>query len=352
MRKRVADSYSSDLYSRLSPGAPTVLILTRWSEDDLAARLIKAEGRDDQGGEWRVVHMPAIADSTLTPHGDPLGRADGDPLTHPKIPSSDKAELLKHWGKKKRGSSPYDWGALYQGNPQPVEGALISAELMRERTHLTGLPRPRRIGVAVDPSGGGRDNAGIIGGYLGTDKRLYWTHDRSAVMSSDAWSRAACTLAADTNAQVIVVEKNFGGDQAELALKNAWANLHREWGERHQDDDDPPTNPYRRHCPLIEMRSAKLSKVLRAEPIAGQLREDRIRLADHLSDLVSEWTRYQPGSTWSPGRIDASVLLADELMIPASTGRTVTSPRGSRAEITERAARHGGPRIGPRSYGN
>ncbi|MDQ8706208.1 terminase family protein [Streptomyces sp. LHD-70] len=345
MRKRVADSYSADLYSRLAPGGPLLLVLTRWHEDDLAGRLLR-----DEPGEWDVIHMPAIADLTLTPDGDPLGRQDGDPLSHPKIPTRDKQALLDHWLAKKRGSSPFDWGALYQGNPQPVEGALVTAELMRNQTHLTGLPAPTRIGIAVDPSGGGRDAAGIIGGFMGRDGRLYWTHDRTGVMSSDAWSRAACTLAGETGAQVIVVEKNFGGDQAELAVKGAWDKLRREHDERHQDVPDAPRNPYATMPPLVQMRSAKLSKILRAEPVAGQLREDRIRLADHMPELVTEWCQFQPDSSFSPGRIDASVLLAYELLGPPRTVKAVSAPRGSREDIARRNAQ-GARRMGPRSYG-
>ncbi|MDI3420722.1 terminase large subunit domain-containing protein [Streptomyces luteolus] len=345
MRKRVADSYSADLYSRLAPVGPLLLVLTRWHEDDLAGRLLR-----DEPGEWDVIHMPAIADLTLTPDGGPLGRQDGDPLSHPKIPTRDKQSLLDHWLAKKRGSSPFDWGALYQGNPQPVEGALVTAELMRTQTHLTDVPAARRIGVAVDPSGGGRDTAGIIGGLIGTDRRLYWTHDRTARMSSDAWSRAACTLAAETDASVIVIEKNFGGDQAELAVKGAWDKLRREHDEQHEYVDDAPRNPYVKIPPLIEMRSARQNKIVRAEPVAGQLREDRIRLAGHLPDLVKEWVTFQPDSSWSPGRIDASVLLAYELLGPPISVKSVSTPKGSRTDI----ARRNGPgtrRMGPRSYG-
>ncbi|WP_428950968.1 terminase large subunit domain-containing protein [Streptomyces sp. cg35] len=348
VRKRVANSYSSDLVSRLSPGAPTLLILTRWHEDDLAGRLLKAEGRVEDGGEWTVIHLPALADLDLTPDGDPLGRKQGEPLSHPKIPTRDKGALLAHWYSKRSGSTPYDWGALYQGNPQPTEGALVTAELMRERTHLTGIPGPRRVGVAVDPSGGGRDQAGVIGGHIGTDKRLYWTHDRSGHMTSDQWSRAACTLAMETNASVIYVEKNFGGDQAELVVKTAWKMLREEWPDEH--DGEP--NPYDKIPPLVEAKSAKVGKMLRAEPVAGQIREDRIRLAEHMPELVKEWCTFQVDSSWSPGRIDASVLLSDQLLGPPSTGHAVNSPQGSRQEIANRAAQQrGGPRIGKRSYG-
>ncbi|MDI3420665.1 hypothetical protein [Streptomyces luteolus] len=169
-------------------------------------------------------------------------------------------------------------------------------------------------------------------------------------MSSDVWSRTACTLAGETGAQVIVVEKNFGRGQAELAVKGAWDKLRREYEERHQDVPDAPRNPYATMSPLAHMRSAKLSKILRVEPVAGQLREDRIRVADHMPELVTEWCQFQPDSSFSPGRIDASVLLAYELLGPPKAVKAVSAPRGSREDI----ARRNGPGarcMGPRSYG-
>ncbi|MFJ9900496.1 hypothetical protein ACIQPR_44915 [Streptomyces sp. NPDC091280] len=36
----------------------------------------------------------------------------------------------------------------------------------------------------VDPSGGGRDTAGIIGVFLGAETRVWITHDQPAAMSS------------------------------------------------------------------------------------------------------------------------------------------------------------------------
>lgn len=58
-----------------------------------------------------------------------------------------------------------------------------------------GCSTPSIVAVAVDPSGGDRDTAGIVGGYLGLDGRLHLTHDQSGVMPSADWARAACELA-------------------------------------------------------------------------------------------------------------------------------------------------------------
>jgi len=70
---------------------------------------------------------------------------------------------------KRRSSSVRDWFSLYMCDPRPAEGALLTRELLRQRRCYetnTCDHEPIRAAVAVDPSGGGRDTAGIIGGYL------------------------------------------------------------------------------------------------------------------------------------------------------------------------------------------
>lgn len=340
IRDKVYDWYTDDIISRLSPGAPVVLIMTRWHPDDLAARVIADEGREEEGGRWRVIHMPALC---TDPEKDPLGRAYGEPLPHPKVRAGDKAKALKHWEDKRRTSSLRGWHALYQGDPKPEEGALVSRKLLRERRcYAQGAAcgpcetNQLKAAVAVDPSGGGRDTAGIIGGYLGTDKRLYISHDRSGHMPSDEWTRAACQLAADIDADRIIVEKNYGGDVVLLAIRTAWEALRREELERLGGDDRAEAYTqhakFNRLCPRIVPQLAKKSKLLRAEPVAQQWAEDRIRTAAYLPDLEEEWATWQPDQTDSPGRIDASVYLALALLPvpPAGGGGQVTeTPKGS-----------------------
>src|SRR5690606_25782729 len=89
MRDNVWSWWSSTVITRLSPGAPIVLIQTRWHEDDLAGRLLRKEGRIEDGGRWHVMNLPAIASHM----DDPLGREPGDPLTHPLIDDDDTEAL-------------------------------------------------------------------------------------------------------------------------------------------------------------------------------------------------------------------------------------------------------------------
>jgi hypothetical protein len=60
-RTRANEWYESAFYTRLAPGAPIVLIMTRWHEDDLAGYLLKKQG---EGGDlWHVLRLPALAET-------------------------------------------------------------------------------------------------------------------------------------------------------------------------------------------------------------------------------------------------------------------------------------------------
>ncbi|MCA1836376.1 MAG: hypothetical protein LC721_08635, partial [Actinobacteria bacterium] len=327
LREAVWNTYSSSVLSRLRPGGPIILVQTRWHDDDLAGRVLKQEGREEEGGRWRVLHMEAITTGNVD---DPLGREIGEPLPHPWIPEGDRDRELAHWEEKKATSSIRDWAALYQGDPQPAEGAMLTEEQIKART-LTQIPTEGKGFVGVDPSGGGRDMAGIIGGELGVDGILTWTHDRSANMASDQWSRKACLLAVEISADVIVAEHNYGGDLVRLAIRTAWDALQRE-GEVPADAK----------CPRIKLVHSKKGKFLRAEPVAQLVIEDHIRFGPGLTDYKAEWMSWQPDSPWSPGRIDAGVHLAyAAVKVPGADARvsTVTEKTRQSTGVSRTAAR-------------
>lgn len=333
IREKTWNWWSGDLTSRLAPGAPVLLVMTRWSDDDIAARLLAEEGLIEEGGRWRVVCMPAIAVAEDREHGvfpDGLGRAPGEPLSHPRIPTSDRARLLRHWEDKKRSSTPRDWGALYMGNPRPVEGALIDRDILRKRRHYSPDATPIKHAVAVDPSGGGRDTAGIVAGWLGNDRKVYLTHDLSGRMPTERWAEQACLLAYSTQADRMYVETNYGADMALRVVRAAWKDL--------IDRGEIPVGTL---PPSVMPVHARKGKVLRAEPIAQQIVLDNVRFASPMPELEEEWATWMPTSTTSPGRIDASVHLIVGLLpiagIQAIAG-TVASPVGVSRRL---AAGHG-----------
>lgn len=313
-RDKTWEEYSGSLVSRMRPGAPLLIVATRWHEDDPIGRLIKKHGDERKGGKVRVINLAALARED-----DALGRNIGEPLQHPWIDPEDKAAALKHWETQRQRSTLRDWNSLYQGDPTPVEGALLTEAQVRAATHLGELPEFIRTGVAIDPSGGGRDVAGVIGGGVTAEGVVHWTHDLSAAMGSDEWTRKACELAHELDANEIVYEKNFGGDQAKFLLRSVWNNLSQEAVADGEDDWGL--------CPRIVEVHAKKGKRVRAEPIAVQVGLGNVKFWGlNVLDLGSEWTTWQEDSKESPGRIDASAYLGYRwLKIPGAESNISTS---------------------------
>lgn len=107
-RQRTIDWYDSVAATRLMPGGRIVLIMTRWTHDDLAGYLEASEGH-----RWRIVRLPAECDS----EDDPLKRSIGEPLWPDWFDSrSFDTHREKSW-----------WSALYQQRPVPRSGGMLKA---------------------------------------------------------------------------------------------------------------------------------------------------------------------------------------------------------------------------------
>jgi predicted phage terminase large subunit-like protein len=118
-RERCWDWWLETAATRLSPGAPVILILTRWHHDDLAGRLLAAE----DGHLWRVLNIPAQADHRPERgETDPLGREPGEYMI------SARGRTQRQWEAIKTRSLGRTWTALYQGKPSPDVGGLFPAD--------------------------------------------------------------------------------------------------------------------------------------------------------------------------------------------------------------------------------
>lgn len=134
-RDRAWDWWTDVALTRLAPGAPVVVILTRWHEDDLAGRLLAAE----DGHLWRVINIPAEADhDPNTGQVDPLGREPGEFM------ESARGRTREDWQAKKVAVGSRTWASLYQGRPSPEAGDIF------ERTWWRYYDRPQWI---VRPDG-------------------------------------------------------------------------------------------------------------------------------------------------------------------------------------------------------
>lgn len=110
------DWYTSTAYTRLAPGGGVLVILTRWHDDDLAGRLLKAAS--EGGDHWEVVKYPALAEE------DEEFREAGAAL-HPERYDIEALQRIQ------RAVGPRDWTALYQQNPVADDGDYFTREMIR-----------------------------------------------------------------------------------------------------------------------------------------------------------------------------------------------------------------------------
>lgn len=111
-REACWDWWTNVARTRLAPGAPVVLILTRWHQDDLAGRLLAGDGG------WECINIPALADHDPNRgETDPLGRQPGEYMV------SARGRTVPEWLDIRRDVGERVWHALYQGRPAPAEGS-------------------------------------------------------------------------------------------------------------------------------------------------------------------------------------------------------------------------------------
>ena len=129
-RESVWDWYGSTAYTRVAPGGGVIVMLTRWHEDDLAGRLLREEGRVEDGGTWRVLSYPAIAEE------DEEHRAEGEALHPARWPLGSLRD-------KERTLGPMKFAALFQQRPRPAGGALFRLDYFEKRYQCSPLAQAR-----------------------------------------------------------------------------------------------------------------------------------------------------------------------------------------------------------------
>lgn len=141
-RQKVWDWWTDEASARLAPGAPVVMILTRWHEDDLAGRLLA-----EAGSPWRVLNIPAQAvHSPEKGETDILGREPGQFMV------SARGRTEAEWLERKRAAGSRTWQALYQGSPTAPEGSMFKRTAWRRYDVPLWIVRPdgSRIATGFD----------------------------------------------------------------------------------------------------------------------------------------------------------------------------------------------------------
>jgi len=293
IRGSLHEWWSSVALTRLAPGAPVIVVQTRWHEDDLAGRM-EAEG-------WPVVNIPAQADGQTA---DALDRPVGEYLV------SARGRTDADWEAKRKAVGERTWAALYQGRPAPLEGGVFQRawfDTWRVAEAPAGcLPST----VVVDPADneGDGDEAGIILATSHADTgRVYVLDDLSAAMTVARWARVALLTCVRRDAPTLAYEKSLS--QLPKRIREAWAQLHREAVALHRAGGDLQA--------ALERLARRDDGAEARDQIAAGLAE----IADDVDDILAFGTA---GPRLRPIMARGSKQLRMQLAAPAfETGRAV-----------------------------
>lgn len=277
-RNKVWDAYTDDFCSRLIPGAPQVMILTRWHEEDPAGRILPEgwkgesgliEGRD--GRTWYVLCLPAICDRD----DDPLGRRRGETLW-PEWFS------LDHWKPFQR--NPRTWASLYQQRPSPDEGSYFQRNWFN-RFEERDLPRSvRYVGTSDYAVSEGK------GDYTALRVWAIDNHEPANIWMVDGWrGQTTSDLWIENQIDLIERYRQAGGSltwygEAGVIQKSIEPMLTRRMRER------------RVSCRIVWLPSST-DKASRARSAQALAREGRINIRDDMDGdcFIDECTAFPSG---------------------------------------------------------
>ena len=125
LRDQAWEFLMDEAMTRLSPGAPVIVVGTRWHPDDPIGRLlaaVRAGGNEDLDAEpWHYVSLPAIAERD----DDAIGRKVGEALWPSRFPVK-ALQRIQHDGRDAR-----SWAALYQCRPVALGGEFFKQKWLR-----------------------------------------------------------------------------------------------------------------------------------------------------------------------------------------------------------------------------
>ena len=187
---------------------------------------------------------------------------------------------------------------IYGEYLEDVEGALWNHDMLdalrvgdsSERSAPTNY---KRKVVGVDPaisSAEGSNETGIVGVGKAHDDHGYVLADASDVYTPEGWASAAIKMYHTLEADLIVAEKNQGGEMVSHTI--------------HSIDKNIP----------VKLVHASKGKVARAEPVCALYEQGRFHHVGCFPQLEDEMCAFIPDQLVdSPNRVDAQVWAATEL---------------------------------------
>jgi predicted phage terminase large subunit-like protein len=243
------DWWQSTASTRLEPGGCVIVVATRWHEDDLSGRLIRA-AIDCDGLPVRELRLPALAEEP-----DPLHRSEGVALW----PDRWSVEMLE--ARRKAISLPW-WLAQYQQRPGRGEGVAWGDEYFTPRIWADDWPDAfERAAVAIDPAGGKKtgDYAAIV--FAGVSGGLLWVDALLVKKPAEQVVSDAIRHIPHWRPNVVGFESN-----------NLQGLLGREFDRQCREMGCPP-------LPLVPIHNSA-DKTFRIQDIGPYLREQKIRFRD------------------------------------------------------------------------
>lgn len=304
---------------------------TAWNADslrgDYADELLLDEYQLMNEDAWAVVGAPMLLDNNgnatfiYTPpslHSRSITKAD-DPQHAAKLFKKAQADISGRWATFHFSSheNPYiskealadiskDMTALairQEINAEDIDEApgalwhrrktLIGTQwvLGLEENRVMKTPELIRVVIGVDPSGSSTGDAcGIIGAGIDAQRHHYTLEDASIQGSPDMWAQEACKTYHKLKADVMVAEKNYGGEMVEKVIR----------------DTDRTVN--------VKLVSATRGKAIRAEPISALTERGEDHLVGNFAKLEDELCLWMQGDK-SPNRLDAKVWADTELNV-------------------------------------
>lgn len=198
-----------------------------------------------------------------------------------------------------------------------IPGALWTRAML-DKNRIARMPLPRdlrRVVVAIDPSGTSEDDSDAIqkggaskrkaAGRKGAQQgivvagKLYdgtavVMRDLSCQLSPEGWARRAIEAYGNYEANLIVAERNYGGDMVESTIRSI--------------DPMVPT----------KLVTATRGKAVRAEPIASLYEQGKVKHVGAFTELEDQMVGMTPdgyNGVGSPDRLDAMVWAITELML-------------------------------------
>ena len=242
--------------------------MTRWHPEDLAGMLLRSSVEDSGADQWTILHLPAISD-------------DGVPLWSERY---SKGEL----DKIKATIGSWEFGSLYQGDPQPPQGAIFDPAWFKDTVQKApdGICWARYWDLAVSTKTTADYTASVAVGF-DDDGNMYI---RDMVRDRWSWHDARRKIT-----EVIVREEEWFEPQREKRAKRIAEIRHWNSKEHHKPRRVPPSLIFR-HGVEQDIAGRILFQELMAEPELRSVRVEPVPIkGDKLTNALPWSARAEQG---------------------------------------------------------